>query len=332
MPETNEGFEDSYIEEEYQVIEENTNIQFDVPLSQEKPEEEVKSDIELKIEDSYDSDIKESPKECVQFPHKQTMILDGPLLTEAREVDLNRSDNVPSDKISINDLLPAKCQDSDLKEEDCLAAQKYKSCDEDNETSYDNYPFLSEKVEILEIAEHPDNKMEFKVDFEQAFGPSIQEFDTEDLWYVASSKKVKNEEHDSKEYFHRRLALEDDEELDSNFDAVFQEDTEKCQIDSFDDTFEIFPDSIQSKEHYYKIIDPLDDNIDYTGSFSSDEEPTKNLKNKKLKFVIRDRPLKNPIFEKLFLQSEVDNMMYLREIKDPMVSVLFICNKIFELL
>lgn len=331
MPQTNEGFEDFDIAEEYRETEENADVHFDAPLPHEQPEEEVKSDVELKIEDGYDNDIKENPKKCVQFPPKQMMNLDSPLLKEIGEEDLNSNDNVPSDKMDINDLLPAKCQDSDLEDDDCVVAQKSNSCDEDNEKSYDNSPFPSQKVEILEIPEHPDNKMKFKVDFEQAFGPSIQEFDTEDLWYVASSKKVENEEHNSKEYFHRRLALEDDEELDSYFDAVIQEDTEKCQIDSFDDTLQIFPDSIQSKEHYYKL-DPLDDYIDYTGSFSSDEQPTKNLKNKKLKFAIRDRPLKNPIFEKLFLQSEVDNMMHIREIKDPLVSVLFICNKIFALL
>lgn len=41
--------------------------------------------------------------------------------------------------------------------------------------------------------------------------------------------------------------------------------------------------------------------------------------------IIRDRPSKNPL-EKFFIDSDVDNMMYVRQIKDSLVSIVFICS------
>lgn len=200
--------------------------------------------------------------------------------------------------------------------------EKFDCCYDDDEMAIVNCQLSPEKIEACNGLVDHENSI-FEVDFEGAFGPNMKEFDTEDPWYHLSSKTIENVGHSSE---YHRFALEKDNEFGEEFDAVIEQYAKSHKIDSYDDAFGCNIENPYKEGHFIEKT-PIDVKYDFAYDDDSDEEiEMKKTQKKKLKVVIRDRPVKNPTLQKLFLYSDVDNRMYIREIKDPLVSILFICT------
>lgn len=194
------------------------------------------------------------------------------------------------------------------------SVEKFDRSDDDNEISKNNCQFSPERIELCDGSADPDENSEFEVDFDAAFGPTAKEFDDKDPWYLVPSMTIGNLGRSSRDQL---LVLENDEEFDAEFNAALGLDVKSyVKSDSYDDTSNFISKNPPQKGNEKKLVDV---EYDFEEDHHSDEEKQMKIEQEK-KYYIRDIPAKNLSLEKLILYSDVDNQMYARGIKDPLVS------------
>lgn len=103
---------------------------------------------------------------------------------------------------------------------------------------------------------NPEKNSDFKVDFESVFGKKIKESDSEDPWYRVSSTKIENLGHRSKEISYNQLDLENEFEIDVQFDAVFGLDAERYEGNAnCEEAFDMIPKNTHKMEYVKKLVD-----------------------------------------------------------------------------
>lgn len=298
--------------------------------------------------DEFEKDNKKISKEEAPFSSKKMMILNDPLpplhrlqkdCRNDKRISQNENKCIPVHKEISEKVVPCSLEKFLLWEGPLVQEEAYESLQDDNYETEDemasrdgekekyteNYQFPVERYEALDGSWDPEKNSDFEANFENAFGKNLKESDAEDPWYRVSSMKIENDGHILKEISYNQLDLESDIKIDAQFNAVFGLKAERYEgIDNYNGDFNMI---LQPTQRKACSNNPIDDEYNFEDDYEDYGNEERRIETvQKKQITVRDHACKITAFEKFFLYSNIDNMKCVREIKDPLVSIVFVCS------